>query len=97
MTCFYEVKHLISAFNALTASSFILESTISRDDSIPFNYALNNEGGLFKSAANSDKAKVLIWYCPNYNGGNCFFLILFIIHLLRIKNILSHVKILKKE
>ena len=73
LTCFYEVEGSNGASNALTASSFIIESTISRDDSIPFNYMVNDAGGLFKSAVNTDKTKVLICYSPNYNGGNCIF------------------------
>ena len=73
LTCFYEVQKSQSANLFLSASSFILGSTISLDNSIPFIYESISAGGPFKSSINSDKTKILICYSPDNNGGNCIF------------------------
>ena len=66
LTCFYETKT-----NYFSTISFKLENNITKIDSLSSASILNDGGGYFKSAVNSDKTKTLICYSKNSNGGYC--------------------------
>ena len=69
LTCFYAIAYP----NALAATSFYLNNSISQCYSMTIVYLSSIQPGYFKSDINNDKTKTLICFSASGTGGRCTF------------------------